>query len=383
MRQKTRDDHLFGQGPKRLLALDGGGVRGIVALAYLDRMERLLRERVGGDPEFRLCDYFDLVGGTSTGAIIAAAIALGFPVERIVGLYRTMMPRVFQTSRWRLGLRQPKYPHGPLAGLLEEQFGDVTLGSEGVRTGLVIVTKRFDTGSPWIIHNNPRGKYFDHPGAPNRDFLLREVVRASTAAAPYFGPERLRVAEDVEGVFIDGGVSPFNNPALQLFMVATLEGFGLHWPVGPDRLLLVSVGTGSRSAAFGPDRALRMPSAMVGLRSLRSVIADSSWLTQTVLQWMSRSPAAWEVDREVGDLDGDLLGGREWLSYLRYDLRLEREWLAAQLGVHHEPRDLEKLAELDNPDSVETLAGLGRAAAAVQVKEEHFPEGFDLRDGSA
>ena len=147
MRPKTRDDHLFGPGPKRLLALDGGGVRGIVALAYLERIERLLRERSGGDPEFRLCDYFDLVCGTSTGAIIAAAIAVGFPVERIVGLYRTMMPQVFKTSRWRIGLRQPKYARGPLARLLEEQFGDITLGSSSVRTGLVIVTKRFDTGS--------------------------------------------------------------------------------------------------------------------------------------------------------------------------------------------------------------------------------------------
>ena len=327
MRAKTRDDHLFGDGPKRLLALDGGGVRGIVALAYLDRIERLLRERNGGDPEFRLCDYFDLIGGTSTGAIIAASIAVGLPVERIVHLYRTMMPQVFKTSRWRIGLRRPKYSHQALARALEEQFGDVTLGSDRVHTGLVIVTKRFDTGSPWVIHNNPRGKYFDHPQAANKDFLLRDVVRASTAAAPYFGPERLRVGEDVEGVFVDGGVSPFNNPALALLLVATLSGFRLNWPVGPERLFQVSVGTGSRAPSLQPDQAFSMPSAMVGLRSLRSVIADASWLTQTVLQWLSRGPESWEVDREVGDLGADLLGDREWLSYIRYDLRLETGWL--------------------------------------------------------
>ncbi len=382
MRPKTRDDHLFGPGPKRLLALDGGGVRGIVALAYLERIERLLRERSGGDPEFRLCDYFDLVCGTSTGAIIAAAIAVGFPVERIVGLYRTMMPQVFKTSRWRIGLRQPKYARGPLARLLEEQFGDITLGSSSVRTGLVIVTKRFDTGSPWIIHNNPRGKYFDHPQAPNREFLLRDVVRASTAAAPYFGPEKLRVGDDVEGVFIDGGVSPYNNPALQLLMVATLGGFGFGWPLGPEHLFLLSVGTGSQALDFQPDRAFSMPSAMVGLRSVRSVIADSSWLTQTILQWISRSPTPWEIDREVGDLEGDLLGDRESLSYVRYDLRLEREWLAESLGVQRDGEVLKDLAALDNPNNVGALAELGAAAAAVQVKSEHFPEAFDPDDVS-
>lgn len=378
MEHRTRDDHLFASGPKRLLSLDGGGVRGVVALAYLARIERLLRERCGNDNDFRLCDYFDLICGTSTGAIIAAAIAVGFPIERLVHLYRTMMPRVFRTSRWRIGLRQPKYSHGPLAGMLKEQFGEIRLGGPEVRTGLVIVTKRFDTGSPWIVHNNPRGKFFDHPQAPNKDFLLRDVVRASTAAAPYFGPEKLRVGDGAEGVFIDGGVSPYNNPALQLLLVATLEGFGLGWPADPERLFLVSVGTGSRSPSFQPDRAMRMPSAMVGLHSVRSVIADSSWFAQTILQWISNSQTAWEIDREVGSLDGDLLGDREWLSYARYDLRLEREWLAQRLGLDRDDAELEDLAVLDNPAGVEALAELGEAAAAVQVSGEHFPAAFDL-----
>ena len=380
MRQKTRDEHLFGAGPKRLLSLDGGGVRGIVTLAYLDSIERLLRERCGGDASFRLCDYFDLICGTSTGAIIAACIAVGLPVERIVQLYREMTAQVFRASRWRIGLRRPKYSHGPLARVLEEHFGDSALGSSRVRTGLVIVTKRFDTGSPWIIHNNPRGKYYDYPLAPNKDFLLRDVVRASTAAAPYFGPEKLRVGDNVEGVFVDGGISPYANPALQVLMVATLKGFGLRWPVGSEHLLLVSVGTGSQTVTLQADRAVRMPSAMVGLRSLRSVMADSSWLGQTILQWISRSPTPWEIDREVGDLAGDLLGDREWLSYVRYDLRLEREWLAERLGVQHQGEELKDLATLDNPSNVEALAELGAAAAAVQVKSEHFPEAFDLDD---
>lgn len=378
MRQKTRDEHLFETGPKRLLSLDGGGVRGVVSLAYLADIERLLRRRYGDDPEFRLCDYFDLICGTSTGAIIAASLAVGLPVEKIARLYRTMIPDVFRTSRWRIGLRQPKYSHGPLASLLTDQFGEIRLGSEDVRTGLVIVTKRFDTGSPWIIHNNPRGQFYDHPEAPNRDFLVRDVVRASTAAAPYFGPERLKVGGRTEGVFIDGGVSPYNNPALQLLLVATLEGFGLGWPTGSDRLHLVSVGTGSRSLRFPPDRALKMPSAMVGLRSVRSVIADASWSAQTILQWISSSPTAWEIDRELGDLGKDLLGEREWLSYVRYDLRLEQDWLLERLGVTRDDRELEAVAELDNAAGVETLAELGAAAAAAQVRDDHFPADFDL-----
>ena len=68
-------------GPKRILALDGGGLRGIVSLAFLKRIEALLKERHGDDPDFRLCHYFDLIAGTSTGAIIAAGLAVGMSVD--------------------------------------------------------------------------------------------------------------------------------------------------------------------------------------------------------------------------------------------------------------------------------------------------------------
>ena len=63
----TLEEHLFAPGVKRVLALDGGGVKGIVSIAFLEKMETLLRERSGRGNDFRLCDYFDLVGGTSTG----------------------------------------------------------------------------------------------------------------------------------------------------------------------------------------------------------------------------------------------------------------------------------------------------------------------------
>jgi patatin-like phospholipase/acyl hydrolase len=67
--------------PKRILSLDGGGIRGVLTLQFLDRIEAMLRNRTG-IPDLVLCDYFDLIGGTSTGSIIAAALACGFSVAR-------------------------------------------------------------------------------------------------------------------------------------------------------------------------------------------------------------------------------------------------------------------------------------------------------------
>ena len=69
-----RDRHLFGPGPKRMLSLDGGGVRGAIAIGFLERLETLIEE-IEGQPTL-LCDWFDFIGGTSTGAIIAGALAV-------------------------------------------------------------------------------------------------------------------------------------------------------------------------------------------------------------------------------------------------------------------------------------------------------------------
>src|SRR4051794_12684912 len=79
-------DRLVAPGPKRILALDGGGIRGVLTLGFLDRIEEALRQRHGRN-DLVLADYFDLVGGTSTGSIIAAGLAIGMSVKELRGLY--------------------------------------------------------------------------------------------------------------------------------------------------------------------------------------------------------------------------------------------------------------------------------------------------------
>ncbi len=383
MSNRTRDEHLFGPGPKRILSLDGGGVRGILTLQYLREIETLLRTRKGNDPNFRLCHYFDLIGGTSTGSIIATGLALGWSVEKLEGLYNQLAEQVFTRSLWRFGILQSKFPRTPLMKALTAQFGDRTLGSEDLQTGLMIMTKRLDTGSPWPLMNNPKGRYFNPVGKkgktkPNKDYLLREVVRASTAAPHYFNPERLTIANAVDGAFVDGGVSPHNNPALQLLLMATTEGFGLQWKTGPDHLLLVSVGTGTQEVRLSAQEVMDMSSAKVSLQALMSLMNDCDAMNQTILQWMSRSPTAWEIDREVGDLRHDVVGGAELFSYLRYNVVLDREWLKRELHVDLKPREVKGLQDMDKPNNMSRLALLGRVASQQQIQAAHFPEDFDI-----
>jgi uncharacterized protein len=380
MERRTRDEHLFGPGPKRILALDGGGIRGVLTLGFLQQIETMLRQRAGGDPDFRLSDYFDLIAGTSTGSIIAAGLAIGLTVEQIQEIYRSLAEEVFKKPVWRFGVFSSKFPLEPLMQALTKFFDDITLGSADIKTGLMVMTKRLDTGSPWVIHNNPRGKFFDSDGSwiPNKEYLLREVVRASTAAPHYFEPESIRVAADIEGAFVDGGVSPFNNPALQALMLATLKGFGLNWPFGADKLMVVSVGTGSRALRLEPKKVLTMPAVALAGQSVLSIMADCDWLNQTILQWLSRSPTAWPIDSEIKSLDDDILGGGEpLLHYLRYNVRFESDWLQRELNLAFAEAEVNSLFAMDQPKNVENLAHLGATAGLAQVKEEHFPTAFD------
>ncbi len=383
MKVRTRDQHLFGPGPKRMLALDGGGIRGILSLQYLKRIEQLLRRRNGNDPEFRLCQYFDLIGGTSTGSIIATGLALGWSVEKLEGLYNDLGEKVFQKSFWRRGLLQAKFPTKPLQEALKDHFGDRTLGSSDFQTGLMIMTKRLDTGSPWPLMNNPKGRYFDpkhrkRRATPNKDFLIRELVRASAAAPSYFKPEQLTIAGKVSGAFVDGGVSPHNNPALQLFMMATVKGFGLRWATGADNLLLVSVGTGAQEIGMSAEDVMSMTAGKVAVQALTSLMNDCDAMNQTLLQWLSRSPTAWTIDREIGNLQHEVLGGQEFLTYLRYNVLLDRDWLKQHLQVDLKAQEVQGLQEMDEPNNMSALALLGGMAAQKQIRPSHFPKTFDV-----
>ncbi|MGT2438278.1 patatin-like phospholipase family protein [Bradyrhizobium betae] len=375
---KTKQQHLDStNGPKRILALDGGGIRGILTLGYLDVMEREFRRRFK-DPNFLLCDYFDLIGGTSTGSIIAAGLACGLTVEQLKKLYTGIGIDVFQAEFWRLGLLAPKFKSEPLQAALDKHLGaDTTLDSERIRTGLMIMTKRLDTGSPWPLHNHPAARY----AAQDGKLYLTKVVRASTAAPTYFEPQPIDISSRdgnvVAGAFVDGGVSPFNDPSLQLLMLAALDGHGFRWPTGKDKLLLISVGTGTFKKTYTTEQITRMAAAEQGLRSLQSLMDDCGRVNQAMLQWLTNCLTPWAIDRAVGDLKLDSQSGPQLATYARYNVLLEPGWLKTTVKRNLAPEAVAKLAAMDDPNNLAELADIGRLAAEEQVKPEHFPPGFD------
>ena len=260
---------------------------------------------------------------------------------------------------------------------------DTTLGSARLLTGLLVVIKRLDSGSPWPVSNNPNGKFFHScPGGMigNGDYKLWQAVRASTAAPDYFDPERITIAQlpnhpPIAGDFVDGGVSPFNNPALQAFMYATLSGYRINWPAGEDNILLVSVGTGSADPAVRRSEV----AAAHAFRALLSLMDDVAAFQEILLQWMSASPTARRMDSELGTLEGDLVGGQALLSYLRYDVDLRPASIHDLLGEEAMAIAVENLTAMDAPENMKVLHRLGVAAGERKVQSAHFPGTFDLR----
>jgi predicted acylesterase/phospholipase RssA len=381
---RDRDQHLANDGtPKRILALDGGGLRGILSLALLQKIEDVLRARHGAGDDFRLCHYFDLIAGTSTGAIIAATLALGWSVEELRGKYLALGERVFEKSWLRQGLVRAKYDEVKLIAELKKVFGaTTTLGDPALKTGLLVMTKRIDSGSPWPLSNHARGKYFAARAGGvigNGEFPLWQVVRASTAAPAFFEPETITIArgpgkKTIAGEFVDGGVSPYNNPSFAALMFATLEGYRVGWPTGPDRLLVVSVGTG----VADPQVAHASLAAKQALNALLSLMEDSAAMQETLMQWLSVSPTARVLDRQIGDLKNDTLGGAKLLSYLRYNVDLDAASVQKLDPSLQNSKVITGLSAMDAPENMALLHRLGELAGARDIDPAHFPKVFDL-----
>jgi len=233
----------------RILSLDGGGIRGAFAAAFLARVEAEL-----GDP---ITDYFDLIAGTSTGGIIALALALGESAEKVTAFYQDhgaviFAPRKESTPVWervvlRLGRRylrsfnsssRSKYDSTGLRAALAEVYGNRTL-EDAKCTRLVIPAVDLVQGKT-ITFKTPHQPDF----VRDRHHLAVDVGLA-TSAAPTFFPQ----AEVEPGSsYSDGGLWA-NNPAMVGFVeamkIASLcRRPGIDTTFGTEEVHMLSLGTG-------------------------------------------------------------------------------------------------------------------------------------------
>ena len=363
-------------GPRKLLAIDGGGIRGVLSLKILAQIEQLLIE-ASHRPDYRLADYFDYVAGTSTGGIIAAGIAVGMSVQEILDFYLSNGAAMFDKASIIRRLRY-QYKSEPLALQLQEVFGATTsLGAPELETLLLLVMRNATTDSPWPVSNNPFAKYNDSTHvACNLHFPLWQLVRASTAAPTYFPPEVI----DCGGksfVFVDGGVTMYNNPAFQMFLMSTVDRYwarapadSRNWKTGVDDMLIVSIGTGTSAGenySLRPDEmnlifnATTIPSAL-----MYAALNEQDFLCRVFGDCVAGPP----LDREVNDMIGSRGPlDKKLFRYIRYNAELTREGLAALGCGEIEPTRVQKLDSIDALDDLQTI---GTAVAQRSIKPAHF-----------
>ncbi len=374
---------LMASGPKRILALDGGGIRGALTLGYLEKIEEMLRLRYN-DPSLVLSDYFDMVGGTSTGALIATLVAVGWEIRDIVDLYMERGEKIFTRRKHLLNrgilkyLLSAEYRHDILEEILlqKEYIGDRTLGSRDFKTGLAIFAKRADTMSTWVFHNHPRHAYYE----ANKTLKVADLLRATSAAPTFFAPKELILSDQQSAVFIDGGVSMANNPALMLFLMTTIQGYGYGWRKGSDHLQLISVGTGygvQRVEKEEKTKLLKRKSLRWAAEVPEMFMADAVELNQLMLQYMSHPKRPSYINREAGDLSDDLLTPEPLLEYIRYNIALEPHALR-EIGINQlSDEEIAGLLPMDRAKNAKQLYTIGQRAARQQVEAKEWSSTFD------
>ncbi len=258
-------------GKFRVLAIDGGGIRGVIPAVLLADLEALLNRTlasVRGDPaqastaalwdgisEPRIADCFHLIAGASTGGLLAAGLTNAGSDHRpklsaadAVNVYRSHGQEIFHRSLLRsllnpLNLLRPKYPLAQLRKVLEIQ---TVLGAgrlEDARTGVLIASYDLSVPGPRLFTRWGAPGAGTTPAAPEETMVQAGLA---TAAAPtYFDPEKLGPSR-----LVDGGIYA-GNPALAAISMA-LRRTEEPWPVDPSEILLISLGTGAWEQPLDP-----------------------------------------------------------------------------------------------------------------------------------
>jgi hypothetical protein len=211
------------------IAIDGGGIRGIIVTQALAILEETLGKSVH--------DIFRLVVGTSTGSIIATGIAAGMTAKSLNQLYIDLGKKVFPTTLRKLvfPLTRYRYPAEPIENSLDAYFGNLKMGDfwkTDPQTDLVITTYDLQTNKtlfikPW------KDEY--------ADWQVTKAIRGSCTVPTYFPM--------VEGRYIDGGVGSYGNPC---YVAAYELTECLNWD--PSKTTLISIGTGRDPYSYDPAK---------------------------------------------------------------------------------------------------------------------------------
>lgn len=290
----------MGKKKVRILALDGGGIRGVIPATIMKYVEDELI-RISGNENARIADYFDLIAGTSTGGILTciyltpgredqkastmytAGEALDFYVKEGYNIFNGS-----KLSNWKRvwGLANAtQFSPSYLESLFAKRFGDLRMSQ--LTKPCLITTYDMKTHSSFFFTS-------DEPDTKQREFFVRDVARSTSAAPTYFPPAMISNLITQKGMInIDGGVFA-NNPAMCAYAEARTTRFpdrGIDFPSADDMLIL-SIGTGGGGFTLPNLQKSKKWGVISWAKSVPDIMMDGS--VDTV---------AFQMDKIFGTLD--------------------------------------------------------------------------------
>ena len=217
-----------------ILSIDGGGIRGVFAAQILKCIKEELK--------IKFFEKFDIIAGTSTGSIIAAGLAIDYPIEEIVDLYQKKGKKIFYRNysekfnwiNWK-GFFKSKYTNKYLKQELSSVFQDKTLSN--TKTRLIIPASDISNGNVFVLKSN-----YDPNFVRDKDIRIADAVLASCSAPTYFDPHKIK-----KYLLADGGLWA-NNPSL----VALTEAMGRRLQISRKNIRIISIGTGIGKKYYDP-----------------------------------------------------------------------------------------------------------------------------------
>jgi uncharacterized protein len=383
--QRGLFDRLGAAGPKRLLAIDALAGRGMITAGLLSVLEEQLAKRAGRT-KVRLCDYFDLIGGVSTGAVAAAILARGGSAQDVAEVARAIAPQTGAKEPKTAAGRRSRIDLARADAVMRARFGDARFDQAGFETGFAAFAVRADNGALQIF--SPMS-----PATPAA-MLVRDGLAASLGG-PSPGEPAMIAFESENGAFEDVGfVDPaaagFVTPALRLLQAAAGGALRLHWPPGDAVMCLISVGGGAwRSGLLGVSGGKAEEAAFARAAAVMSASAqNAAFEAVSAIQAIADAPRPWGV--EGGGQDSGAAGDvRLTVVPVTHFHRLDA-WLdaaaLAELGLTYSPAEIAALREAasDAPAEMARMHEIGRRAAGAsfgagvaEIEAQILPPKFD------
>ena len=268
-----------------ILALDGGGTRGIYTAQLLNKVEQLL--------DVRIKDCFDLIVGTSTGAIIAGAVVSDIPMDEIVELFEIEAPDIFRERWYRNPLFFSKYSNENLAQIIAKHIPAIPLSE--ISKPLMITTSEITKSELHIFRSNYTEKLGESDYSDG-NVCLRDAIVASCAAPTFFAPKHIK-----NHLLADGGLWA-NNPSVAAYTEA-LTNFGKQ----ATQVKIMSIGTGHSTSMYRKRRGWGFLLGWGGIKLISYVMTLQSHASANMVKLLLKDNylridppiAFWDIDTVV------------------------------------------------------------------------------------